>query len=102
MQGKSAADIGDWIREHSGDAADAPEFAEFLAVQLLPQMLGQSPVSVLSVSSSSSTATGGPLRPWVRLSSPDCELQIMHSHLLMMRVVHTSNQVSIKQLPSHM
>jgi hypothetical protein len=46
VQSKSAADIGDWIREHSGDAADAPEFAEFLAVQLLPQMLGQSPVSL--------------------------------------------------------
>ena len=45
MQGKSAADIGDWIRENSGDAADSPEFAEFLAVQLFPHMLGPSPVS---------------------------------------------------------
>ena len=44
MQGKSAADIGDWIREHSGDAADAPEFAECLAVNLIPRMLGPSPV----------------------------------------------------------
>ena len=45
VQGKSAADIGDWIRENSGDAADSPEFAEFLAVQLFPHMLGPSPVS---------------------------------------------------------
>ena len=51
LQGKSAADIGDWIREHSGDAADAPEFAEFLAMQLFPHMLGPSAVSLPSLTS---------------------------------------------------
>ena len=36
MQGKSAADIGKWIREHAGTIADVPQFAKFLAMQLFP------------------------------------------------------------------
>ncbi|CAK0783381.1 hypothetical protein CVIRNUC_006580 [Coccomyxa viridis] len=48
-EARSAEDISDWIREHSGDAADAPEFAEFLAVQLFTHMLGTSPDAGKSV-----------------------------------------------------
>ena len=63
MQGKSAADISDWIREHSGDAADAPEFAEFLAVHLIPHMLGPSPVSPSSLTSHSIQTRHSSCRP---------------------------------------
>ncbi len=45
MQGKSAADIGKWMREHAGDAAYAPEFAQFLAMQLFDHVLGPFSVS---------------------------------------------------------
>ena len=56
MQGKSTADIGKWMREHAGDAADAPEFAEFLAAQLMDHMLGQIPVSSYSHPPSAASA----------------------------------------------
>ncbi len=56
MQGMSAADIGGWIREHAGDAADAPEFAEFLATQLINHMLGDCYVSSYTFASYATSA----------------------------------------------